>query len=52
MDEIKKMKVVSQAVVDENGKLLSGKPSDFPIITNRCKALALLLETGHEYKVG
>ncbi|MEC0092474.1 hypothetical protein [Paenibacillus macquariensis] len=51
MKQKPEMKIVKRTVVDMNGNLLGHDPKEFPILTNKCKAFVLLLETGKEYKV-
>lgn len=45
------MRIVSESVVDREGKVIGDDPSKFPIITNRCLKLSTSLKTGQDYTI-
>ncbi|MBS5910732.1 MAG: hypothetical protein KID09_08795 [Paenibacillus macerans] len=47
----KRIRIVSELVVDRNGKVIGDKPEDFPSLTNKAKELIAYLETGKEYVI-
>ncbi|MFD1179526.1 hypothetical protein ACFQ3W_24960 [Paenibacillus puldeungensis] len=47
----KKLRIVSETVIDRDGNVVGTDPTKFPKLANKCKELALYLETGLEYKV-
>ncbi len=47
----KEVRIVSESVVDRNGKVIGDRPEDFPSLTNKAKELIAYLETGQVYKV-
>ncbi|MFE9279385.1 hypothetical protein ACPC37_34780 [Streptomyces griseoincarnatus] len=51
MNATKILTIVSESVVDKEGNKIGCDPSEFPAITNKCKALVMSRETGLEYKV-
>lgn len=51
MEKTKKLTIVSESVVDNTGRKIGDDPTKFPIITNRCKAIAMNWKTGQNYKV-
>ncbi|GIO33097.1 hypothetical protein J2TS6_42380 [Paenibacillus albilobatus] len=51
MREGKTLRIVSEVVVDQSGNKIGEIPEEFPVITNKCKALIKGIETGQEYKV-
>jgi hypothetical protein len=49
----KKLRIVSEKVVSRANPdvVVGNRPEDFPQLTNSCKVIAAMIETGKEYKL-
>ncbi|MNO51805.1 hypothetical protein D3C76_422080 [compost metagenome] len=47
----RKLRIVSQTIINADGVIISNNPKDFPYIVDRCKLVVTRLDTGINHKL-